>query len=40
MDRKPMSRTVKLVLLLVALIVLALLAGQCAYNAGHWMGRH
>ena len=35
-----MSRSVQLVLGAVAIIVVAVLAGQCAFNAGEWVGAH
>ena len=35
-----MSRTVKLVLAVAVIAVLAILAGQCAFNAGEWAGAH
>lgn len=34
------SHNVKVVLIGVVLILLALLAGNCAYNAGEWIGRN
>ena len=40
MGRRLMRNAVKLTLIAVAMIVLAVLAGQCAYNAGEWAGRH
>ena len=33
-----MSHTVKVGLIIAVLVVLALAAGQCAYNAGEWFG--
>ena len=33
-----MSRQAKAVLAAVAIVALVLLAGQCGYDAGHWMG--
>jgi hypothetical protein len=33
-----MGQTVKLVLAGIALLALALLAGQCAYSSGEWLG--
>ena len=35
-----MSQNVRVILIGVALVILALLAGQYAYNAGEWIGRH
>jgi hypothetical protein len=34
------SQNAKAVLIAVAMIVLVLLAGKCAYNAGEWIGSH
>jgi hypothetical protein len=35
-----MSRNAKIGLIAVAMIGLILLAGQCAYSAGEWVGKH
>jgi hypothetical protein len=35
-----MSRTVKLVLAVAVFAVLTILIGQCAFNAGEWIGAH
>lgn len=35
-----MNQTVKVGLMVIAMIVLALLAGKCAYSAGEWIGSH
>lgn len=40
MGKRRMSRNLKIALLIAALIVLALLAGKCAYSAGEWIGSH
>jgi hypothetical protein len=37
-DRRPVSRNLKVSLIAVAMIVLILLAAQCAYGAGDWAG--
>jgi hypothetical protein len=35
-----MSHNAKVVLAALAMIVLILLAGTCAYSAGEWIGKH
>ena len=34
------SHNVKMGLIAIAMIVVILLAGNCAYNAGEWIGRN
>ena len=35
-----MNHNARAVLIAVAMIVLVLLAGKCAYSAGEWIGGH
>jgi hypothetical protein len=40
MGQRWMNHNARAVLIAVAMIVLVLLAGKCAYSAGEWIGGH
>lgn len=40
MGRRKLNHNAKVGLIAVAIIVLILLAGHCAYNAGEWVGQN
>lgn len=40
MGRRKLSHGTKVALIALAMIVLILAAGHCAYNAGEWVGRN
>jgi hypothetical protein len=35
-----LNRNARVGLIAIVMIVVILLAGQCAYNAGEWVGQH